>query len=313
MSTENVASNSNSGADLLSELSRELRREEARLVSPLGKTGITVSRIGLGAGPLGSEATDENDAEELLRAALDMGVRVVDTAPSYGQSEARIGRLFSRSPHLRPLTVLVTKGGYGVPGVADWTKEMVSRGVDRALGVMCTDYLDVFLLHSCPPRDDLLEPLLRAKEAGKVRAVGYSGDGDALAWAVRCGGFDVVECSVNLVDQEALRSSLPEAAARGIGVLAKRSLMNAAFETEHPIYSGRLRAAYPTRRFGWVELASRFAAYAPAVSCALVGTRRKEKLAEVRDFVKRGPLPRGVVDDVHARFAAHGPSWGGVV
>ena len=301
------------GSELLSELSRELRLEEQRLWCPLGRTGLVVSRLGLGAGPLGDETLSDDDADALLRAAIDMGVRVLDTAPSYGVSEARIGRLFSRSPSLRDLAVLFTKGGYGVPGTPDWTPEVITRGINRALSTMCTTHLDVFLLHSCPPQDDLLEPLMAAKQAGKIRAIGYSGDGEGLAWAVRSGGFDVVECSVNLVDQEALHAVLPEAIQRGMGVVAKRTLMNAAFEREHEVYTPRLRAAYPTRRYGWVELAARFTAYAPEVHCALVGTRSPEKLAEVLRFIRKGPLPETLEQDVRARFAAHGEGWGGVI
>lgn len=301
------------GGNLLAELSNELRREEQRAWCPLGKTGIVVSRLGLGAGPLGDASLSDDDAELLLRTALDLGVRVLDTAPSYGLSESRIGRLFSRSPELRDLAVVFTKGGYGVPGTPDWTPEVITRGINQALATLCTTHLDAFMLHSCPPRDDLLEPLVQAKRAGKIRAIGYSGDGDALLWAVRSGGFDVVECSVNLVDQEALATALPEAASRGMGVVAKRTLMNAAFEREHEIYTPRLRAAYPTRRYGWVELASRFTAYAPHVNCALVGTRRKEKLAEVLGYIRKGPLPPSLYEDVRSRFVMSSENWGGVI
>lgn len=303
-------------ADLPAGLSHALRRADARLLCPLGRTGLVVSRLGLGAGPLGDAELGDNDADGLLRAALELGVRVFDTAPSYGLSETRIGRLFSRSPELRDLAVIFTKGGYGVPGTPDWTKEVITRGIDGALATMCLSHLDAFMLHSCPPRDDLIEPLVQAKRAGKIRAIGYSGDGAALSWAVRSGGFDVVECSVNLVDQEALCSALPEAIAQGMGVVAKRTLMNAAFEREHAIYTPRLRAAHPERqltRAGWVELATRFTAYAPEVHCALVGTRCKEKLEEVVGFVRKGALAASVVADVRSRFVTHGENWRGVI
>ncbi len=288
------------------------------LLCPLGRTGLVVSRLGLGAGPLGDAELGDDDAEALLRESLDLGVRVFDTAPSYGLSEARIGRLFSRSPELRDRAVIFTKGGYGVSGTRDWTKEVITRGIDRALATMCLSHLDAFMLHSCPPRDDLIEPLVEAKRAGKIRAIGYSGDGDALSWAVRSGAFDVVECSVNLVDQEALGSALPEAIARGMGVVAKRTLMNAAFEREHTIYTPRLRAAYPEMRYDraaltLVELATRFTAYAPEVHCALVGTRSREKLAEVLGFVRMGALPPSLVLDARSRFAMHGENWRGVI
>jgi len=280
----------------------------------LGRTGLVVSRVGLGAGPLGDLAVSEDDAEAVLRAAIDHGVRVLDTAPSYGASEERIGRLFARSPHLRDDVVLVTKGGYGVPGVADWTPEALAPGASLALARMHTDRLDVFLLHSCPPRDDLLDALVRLKEAGLVRAVGYSGDGPGLAWAAATEVFDVLECSVNLVDQRALERDVPLAVASGKGVLAKRSLANAAWNRDDHPYSGRLRTAYPgATAFPFPELALRFAAHAPGVSCALVGTKSAARIASaVRDCAK-GPLPGACEQEIRRTFAEHGASWDGVV
>lgn len=280
----------------------------------LGRTGLVVSRLGLGAGPIGDLAISDGDAEAVLRTALECGVRVLDTAPSYGASEARIGRLFACSPHLREEVVLVTKGGYGVPGVADWTPEALARGASLALGRMHTDRLDVFLLHSCPPRDDLLDALVRLKESGLVRAVGYSGDGDGLAWAARTEAFDVLECSVNLVDQRALERDVPLAVASGKGILAKRSLANAAWNRDDHPYSARLRTAYPRPpELPWAELALRFAAHAEGVSCALVGTKSVERIREAVGFCAKGPLDRGREQEVRRTFAEHGASWDGVV
>ena len=280
----------------------------------LGRTGLIVSRLGLGAGPIGALAVSDGDAEAVLRAAIDCGMRVFDTAPSYGASEERIGRLFARSPHLREEVVLVTKGGYGVPGIADWTPEALTRGAALALGRLHTDRLDVFLLHSCPPRDDLLDTLARLKEAGLVRAVGYSGDGDGLAWAARTEAFDVLECSVNLVDQRALERDVPLAVASGKGILAKRSLANAAWDRDDHPYSARLRTAYPRPpEVPWAELAIRFAAYADGVSCALVGTKNVERVRDAARLSEKGPLDRPREQEVRRAFAEHGASWDGVV
>jgi aryl-alcohol dehydrogenase-like predicted oxidoreductase len=289
----------------------------------LGNTGLRVSALGFGAGPLGDEQLGDLDAERLLRGAFDLGINVVDTAPSYGVSESRIGRvLATMTAAARDAVVVVTKGGYGVRGVADWTPKVLARGIDRALAQLCTDRIDVFLLHSCPRRrleqGDLFEPLSHAKAAGKVRAVGYSGDGDALAWAVRCDAFDVVECSVNLVDQEALARALPDATARGMGVLAKRSLAGAPWHDASSAYVDRFRTAYPTPidaagEMPWDAIAIRFAAYAPHVGSALMGTRRLARLKAAAAYVAEGPLPAEVAEEVRARFARHGASWPGVV
>jgi aryl-alcohol dehydrogenase-like predicted oxidoreductase len=130
----------------------------------LGRTGLSVSEVGLGAGPLGDLALGDAAAERVIRAALDLGINVIDTAPSYGASEERIGRALEGR---RYEVVLVTKGGYGIAGVPDWTPEVLIRGIDRALTRLRTDHLDVFLLHSrgreLLARGDLFEPLVRAR------------------------------------------------------------------------------------------------------------------------------------------------------
>ena len=139
----------------------------------LGKTGLEVSVLGLGAGPLGDARLGDDHTDSLVRAALDRGVTLFDTAPSYGTSEERLGRALGER---RKGVVLVTKGGYGVPGVADWTGEVIRLGIEAALGRLRTDVIDVFLLHSCDAstlmRDDILGELDRAKAAGKIRAAG---------------------------------------------------------------------------------------------------------------------------------------------
>lgn len=268
------------------------------LTRALGKTGIEVSVLGLGAGPLGDRDIDDAKADRLVRHALDLGVTLIDTAPSYGASEERIGRA---ARGVRERLVLVTKGGYGVPGEPDWTPRGVALGIERALIRLDTDRVDVFLLHSCDlsrlARGDLIEPLIEAKTRGLVRAIGYSGDGEALAWAVSCGAFDVVECSVNVVDQAALRVSVPLAAARGIGVLAKRALAGAVWthatrpaRPDLATYWDRVRAS-PLPSTDPLDFAARFAAFAPGVTCALVGSTDVDHLTQTAAAIARGPAP----------------------
>jgi aryl-alcohol dehydrogenase-like predicted oxidoreductase len=293
---------------------------------PLGKTGLAVSALGFGAGPLGDSALSEVDAQYMLAALASLGVCVIDTAPSYGDSEARIGRAFAaRGSLTRADTILMTKGGYGVPGVADWTPAVIDQGIDLVLRRLQTDYVDVFLLHSCPldtlTRGDLFAALQRAKYAGKVRAVGYAGDGAALAWAIESGHFDVVECSVNLVDQRALATAIPSAVARGVGVVAKRALASAAWlagggrDGVDGVYPTRMRTAFPASLAGLAfdELALRYAAFAPGVGTALMGTRSRDRFAQAAAQVERGPLPLTVQAEIADRFARHGADWHGMI
>lgn len=265
--------------------------------------------VGLGAGPLGDLSLDDRAAEAVLHAAIEAGVRCIDTAPSYGASEDRIGRFFAKNPALRKDVVLVTKGGYGVAGTSDWSAECIRGGVERAIERL--GRVDVFVLHSCPPRPDLVEPLLEAKRRERVRAIGYSGDGEGLAWAAREPAFDVIECSVNLVDQDALRHHLPSAEARGATILGKRSLANAAWNQDGHVYSTRLRELFPNGPpLPWDELAIRFAAHAPAVACALVGTTRPERITRAVELSKAGPLEAELLEYVTRAWSDR---WGPVI
>jgi aryl-alcohol dehydrogenase-like predicted oxidoreductase len=283
----------------------------------------------VGGGAIGAADVDERSARAILDAALALDVNVVDTAPSYGESEARIGRALEGR---RDGVVLVTKCGYGIEGVDDWTPACIARGIDRALARLRTDRIDVMLLHSCDrdrlARGELFAPLLDAKRAGKVRAVGYSGDGDALDFAIdlaiECGAFDVVECSVSVVDQRALARAIPRAVEHGIGVLAKRPWANGvASHRARPsrddlaIYFDRWRAMFDASAVASSIAAPsfadaiRFAAHAPGVACALLGTSRAEHLKEAARAVALGPLAdaRALRD----RFDAVGADWPGLV
>lgn len=289
---------------------------------PLGKTGVEVSVLGLGAGALGSVDLAEDDVARLLHGALDLGISLIDTAPSYGASEERIGR------HLggrREQIVLSTKVGYGVPGVPDWTGDAIVGGVDLALRRLRTDRLDVVHLHSCPlevlRREDVLDGVRRIGASGKVRVAAYSGEEKALEFAIGCGLFGAVQTSVNACDQRSMRNALPAAAERGIGVIAKRALANAPWLGRPPpgdqaaaVYLERFRRmALAPGPVPWDELFLRFAAFSPGVSCCLVGTRRLENLARLAAAAAKGALPAGERQRVVDAYDRADSGWTGQI
>jgi aryl-alcohol dehydrogenase-like predicted oxidoreductase len=287
-----------------------------------GNLGLRVSALGFGAGHIGSHDLSEDEAGTLLNRAVDLGVTLIDTARGYGLSEERVGRHLSWR---RDDFVLSTKGGYGVPGVQDWSPENIRLGIERALRVMNTDRIDIFHLHSCPldvaRRDDLLAELDRAREAGLVGVTAYSGENDALAWAVSSGRFGGVQTSVNLADQWSLHHALPDAVTRGVGVIAKRPLANAPWRFESrptgqyaEVYWDRLRDLdLSPGDLSWDEFALRFSAFAPGVSSAIAGTASTERLARNVEIVSRGPLPQDMLDAVEAAWSIHGQDWSGEV
>jgi aryl-alcohol dehydrogenase-like predicted oxidoreductase len=291
------------------------------LARPFGTTGLEVSAVGLGTGSLGGDDVSEEQAEDVLCGALDMGVTLIDSARSYGLAEGRIGRYLA---HRRSEFVLTTKGGYGADLVDDWTHAAIVRGIERALATLKTDVIDVFFLHSCPEsvalRDDILEALERAREAGKIKVAGYSGEGMALGACVRSTHFGAAQCSVNLFDQKNLEAVIPSAEARGLGVIAKRPLANAVWQIrdwpddEHADYWQRMQAMQlSVAGRDWLDVAVRWSAFAPGVSSAIIGTSRLDHLEEAVLAAEKGDLEPDRRSQIATAFAAKERGWQGKV
>src|SRR6266498_4356456 len=116
--------------------------------------------------------------ERLLNTALDDGLNVIDTAECYGLSEEFIGRTVS---HRRHEYYLFTKCGHAAGlEFPDWHPRLLEKSIERSLRRLRTDYLDLIQLHSCSQdvlrRGDVISVLQHARQAGKVRYLGYSGD-----------------------------------------------------------------------------------------------------------------------------------------
>jgi aryl-alcohol dehydrogenase-like predicted oxidoreductase len=283
-----------------------------------GQTGRQVSVLGLGAAQVGDAAVNEAQASQLLNAALDLGISLIDTARGYGQSEARIGRHIA---HRRSEFTLSTKVGYGIEGQQDWTANIIEAGVDAALQLMRTDHIDIVHLHSCPlttlQAGAVVEALGRVRDKGKIGVAAYSGDNDELRWAVNSGQFGGVECSINLFDQANLAPALADAKTRGLGVIAKRVLGNAPWRfAQRPVghycetYWRRLQTlGYDSLGLPWDEFALRFAAGMPEVTCAIVGTASLQNLRHNVQLISKGPLSADAVAAVRRRFTERGAGW----
>ncbi len=305
-------------------------------LQPLGKTGLRVSPLGLGAAEIGFTGMEQSAATELLHFAMDHGINVIDTAAGYESSEERIGKALG--PRRRQC-VLVSKCGWaegGEAGPASWTAGQIELSIERSLRRLRTDHIDVMLLHSCDQalleRGEAMAALRRARESGKVRFIGYSGDGEVAAFACRQAEVDVIETSINFCDQANIETVLPAAREARVGVLAKRSLANGAWRRGEEIdpvyreyarpYAERFRAMGMTlaelglKEMGWAEMALRFVLSQPGVHVALAGSVRLEHLFGNLEAARRGPLPEEAVTRLRRAFAqAESRSmerWGGL-
>lgn len=168
----------------------------------------------------------------MMERLLDEGLRLVDTAQCYPGHEEFLGTYMA---HRRDDMVLVSKCGHHDvrPDGSMRSRKISMEDIDLALSKCRCDYLDAMLLHSYDlsalKRGEALTVLHEAKRAGKIRALGYSGDGASARWALEQGEIDVLECSLNLVDQ-ANTELLPLAVEKGVLVIAKRPLANAAWQ-----------------------------------------------------------------------------------
>jgi aryl-alcohol dehydrogenase-like predicted oxidoreductase len=168
----------------------------------LGTSGLVVSVVGLGTNNFGFKLDDEG-CREVLDAALDEGITLLDTSDSYGQSEARLGALLKGR---RDDVVLATKFGSdvtrsGLDNGKDWgargSRRYVRRAVEASLTRLQTDWIDLYQLHRPDPETPIEETLSVLDDLvheGKVRYVGhsnFSGFQTAHAeWVARTRGFE---------------------------------------------------------------------------------------------------------------------------
>jgi len=288
----------------------------------LGTTEVGVSLLGFGAGHIGEGNLSEGEVGTLLNRMLDAGITLIDTARSYGQSEERIGRHLGWRRHK---FILSTKGGYGVDGEPDWTGACVAAGIEAALRRLCTDYIDLFHLHSCPvevlERGDIQEALEQAVWQGKVRVAAYSGDNHPLLRALESGPFRSVQTSINIFDQRALDRALALAQKKGAGVIAKRPLGNAAWRHEgRPqaqdvgTYWDRMQTMKVSPGgLSWEEFALRFTAFQPGVSSCIVGSSKLDHMLKHVTALSKGPLPEEEIRAVREAFVRHDRGWDGVI
>ncbi len=193
----------------------------------LGITDLTVSRLGFGAARI--DALDERQVAQLLHTTVDLGINLIDTADCYPASEERIGTTLAAR---RDEIVLATKCGCltdEVQGEA-YSRQVIEEGVENSLRRLRTDCVDLLQLHTCSAEilreGEAVEALLRAREEGKTRYVGYSGDEENALAAIELGVFDTLQVTFNLIDQSALEHVLPAARRAGLGVIAKRPIAN---------------------------------------------------------------------------------------
>ncbi|MBS1998052.1 MAG: aldo/keto reductase [Cyanobacteria bacterium SZAS LIN-2] len=282
----------------------------------LGKTGMNVSVLGFGAAEIGYEGADQPDIDKLVNSALDQGLNAIDTAECYVDSEEKLGRAAAKR---RKEFFLFTKVGHaGNFFTPAWSAAEISASIDRSLKNLQTDYVDLVQLHSCDSdvlkKGEAIEALQKAKQAGKTRFIGYSGDGQDALTAIDMDVFDTLQTSVSIFDQQCIDVLLPRAKEKNIGVIAKRPIGNAVwrFKTKpgNEYVQEYWRRAHELAydfvdgdEAGVSEKALRFTLSQPGVCTMIVGTTRPGRWQENAKLIAAGPLPDSEIKAIRARWA----------
>ncbi len=243
----------------------ESAQNRVRRYVPLGTTDIKMSDISFGSSRLGS------DEEDLVLHALDLGVNYFDTAESYswGESETTIGRALKGK---RDKVYIASKTHAG----AGDNKESMMRSLEQSLQKLQTDYVDVYFNHAVNDVDRMSNPewsefVALAKKQGKIRYSGMSGHAgnliQCLDYCTENSVVDVYLIAYNFGQDPAfyqrftrgfdfiarfpkLPLALARAKAKGIGVVAMKTLMGARLNDMRPYEKGG--ATFSQAAFRWV-------------------------------------------------------------
>ena len=282
----------------------------------LGKTELEVSVLGFGGAEIGWDSKNQQTVKELLNSALDSGLNLIDTAAAYKTSEQLIGNAVGNR---RKEYYLLTKcGALDAFTREDWSKKGILETIEQSLRNLKTEYLDVAQLHSCSAevlrQGDCIEGLIRAKERGYTRFVGYSGDNEDAKYALEMDFFDTLQTSVSIADQSPIEGNIKLAKEKGLGVIAKRPIANAVWrnaekptDNYHVPYWERIqKLQFPFLEKAIEEAtatALRFTLSIDGITTAIVGTTKPNRWQENAKYVAEGKLTKEEFNAIRERWS----------
>ncbi|WHM39516.1 aldo/keto reductase [Streptomyces sp. BPTC-684] len=268
----------------------------------LGRTGLRVSRIGLGTLTWGRD-TDEHDAADLLKAFWEAGGTLVDTADVYGGGDAEylLGQLVERLVPRRDLVIATKAGSVPDPDRRfDGSRGHLLAALDASLERLGTDYVDIWQVHAFDPQtplDETLQALDIAVSSGRVRYAGVSNFcgwqlAKAATWQLGAPGVRTrlasTQMEYSLLQRGVEREVLPAALDLGIGLLPSsplgRGVLTGKYRNGTPADSrGASEALAPFVAPYLDEAASRIVDAVTIAADGLAATPLHVALAWVRD------------------------------
>lgn len=270
-----------------------------------GGQGPEVPVIGLGAWPIGGGmgVLDEQQSIRTVRAAIDNGITLLDTAQAYRTSETTLGRALADG--YRDRCFLATK----VSG--DYTRAGVRAAIENSLQALDVDCVDLYQMHSWSgdgvPIEETMEEMLRLQSEGKTRWLGVSNFNAAqMAQALQVAPIVSSQPRYNMIDREIEAQDLPWCQTNGIGNLAHsplaKGLLTGKYRPGHTFprddersgferFQGDALARYcaltdklttvaADKGITMVQLAIAWCLRQPAVSSVLVGAKTEAQVAE---------------------------------
>jgi len=202
----------------------------------LGKSGLKVSRIGLGTNNFGGQISEE-DSIKIVRKALDLGINLIDTADVYtkGKSEAIIGKAVQG---YRDQVVIASKVGMNMgtgPNDGGLSRKHIMRQIRRSLESLGTDHIDIYYLHCFDPETPLEETLTTLDGLVRQGMVRYVACSNFEAWQIAeanevCSLHDLdrfvaVQPPYNLLQRNIEKDLLPYCQREKLGVITYTPLM----------------------------------------------------------------------------------------
>jgi predicted aldo/keto reductase-like oxidoreductase len=229
---------------------KELPKTPEIIYRTLGRTGLRI--------PVVSFGVMNTDSPDLIRKAVDLGIKHMDTAHRYmrGNSETVIGQVLEERK-CRDNVYLATKMYFdrdkerkvfvgeesGRPDAA--TEKRFDEQLALSLKRLRTDHVDILYLHSCegplmPTYEPMMKVFSKAKESGKARFIGittHASEPEVIRSAAEAGVWDVILTAYNFMQhhKEEVRKAIQYAADKGLGIIAMKSQGGVALNREKPV------------------------------------------------------------------------------
>jgi aryl-alcohol dehydrogenase-like predicted oxidoreductase len=293
---------------------------------PLGNTGIDLPILSFGASSLGAEfrSITLDEAMSSTRTAIDLGMNFIDTSPFYGRGMSEVMLGMGLKGISRDTYLLGTKLGRYSGIHFDFSAKRVDESVHVSLHRLGTDYLDVLLLHDVEfvplPQiwEETIPAVLKLKEQGKVRAIGFSCYPLKTFHTVLDQVEDQIDCVLSynrytLQNTSFAEDLMPRLEAKGIGAMSAgpfsaRLLTNAELpdwlkEPEDVKAAARAAAKHcADRGVDIAQLALQFACENPGIATTIAGSANPANIRKWAEWLEQ-PIDRQLLAEVIEIFA----------